>query len=139
MAHAGELLQRWVDSFNQSRWEEAERLFAPDGVVDEIGMGRISGVEAWTQAGQEWRGAFSDAQGTIVNRVVSGHQAVGEIVWSGTNDGPFHGVPPTGKHIVVRAVAIVTEEGGKLALLRHYLDVAGLLTELGALPKRPAS
>jgi steroid delta-isomerase-like uncharacterized protein len=137
VANAGELLDRWLHSFNHAQWEEGERLFAPNGVVDEIGMGRTSGADHWSDVGRDWRAAFSDAQGVIVNRIVSGDQAVGEIVWSGTNDGPFNGIPPTNKRIRVRSVAIVTEEGGQLALLRHYLDVAGLLTQLGALPGRP--
>ena len=137
MAHAGELLDRWVHSFNQAHWEEIEALFAPNGIVDEIGLGRRSGVDRWSEVGKEWRAAFSEAHGVIVNRIVLNDQAVAEIVWSGTNDGSFKGNPPTNKRIMVRSVAIVTEEGGKLALLRHYLDVAGLLTQLGVLQDEP--
>ena len=69
--------------------------------------------------GNEWigtyRSAYPDARGTIENRMVSGNQAVGEILWTGTNSGSLNGMPPTNKSVQVRAVAIVTEEGGKIA------------------------
>ena len=45
MANAGELLDKWVSTFNESNWDESEQLFAPNGVTEEIGTGRTVGVE----------------------------------------------------------------------------------------------
>ncbi len=69
--------------------------------------------------------AFSDARGSIQNRVVSGNVAVGEVVWTGTNNGSLNGMPPTNKAVRVQAAVVITEEGGKIAKARHYIDVAG--------------
>ena len=137
MANAGELLDLWVSTFNQSKWDDGERLLAANGVTEEIGTGRTSGPKEGIEVAKGWRAAYPDAHGEIQNRVVSGNQAVGEILWTGTNQGSLNGMPPTNKRVQVRAVAVVTEEGGKIARIRHYIDVAGMLTQLGVMPEPP--
>ncbi|MBM2811972.1 MAG: hypothetical protein HW416_2731 [Chloroflexi bacterium] len=137
MANAGELLDQWVNTFNEEKWEEGERLFAPNGVSEEIGTGRTFGVKEGTQVSKDWRAAFPDARGTIENRVVAGNQAVGEVIWTGTNRGSMNGMPPTNKSVRVRAAVVLTEEAGKIVKVRHYIDVAGMLTQLGVMPPPP--
>ena len=46
----------------------------------------------------------------------------------------FNGMPPSNKHVEVQAVVVFTEESGKIALARHYIDVVGMLTQLGVMP-----
>ena len=137
MANAGELLEQWVSTFNESKWDEGEALFAPNGVTEEIGTGRTSNAKEGVEIAKGWRAAFQDARGQVENRIVSGNQAAGEILWTGTNSGSLNGMPATNKRVQVRAVAVLTEEGGKIARLRHYIDVAGMLTQLGAMPQPP--
>ena len=83
------------------------------------------------------RGTFHDVQGTIEGRVAEGNRAAGEIVWRGTNSGSLMGMPPTGKPVAVRAVMVIVEEGGKISRMRHYLDVAGMMSQLGRAPGGP--
>jgi predicted ester cyclase len=52
---------------------------------------------------------------------------LGQIVWTGTNTGPFMGQPPTGKAVTLRAVAVLETAGGKITRVRHYLDIAGMM------------
>jgi steroid delta-isomerase-like uncharacterized protein len=137
MANAGELLDNWVGTFNESKWDEGEQLFAANGIAEEIGTGRTFGPKEGTQVSKDWRSAFPDARGEIENRVVAGNQAIGEIVWTGTNTGSMNGMPPTNKRVQVRAAVVISEEGGKIAKVRHYIDVAGMLTQLGVMPQPP--
>lgn len=134
MATANELLDRWVGTFNEGTPEAFEAQMASNSVSEEIGTGRRMNVSEATASAKAWRAAFPNARGVIENRVLAGNQAVGEIIWRGTNTGSLNGMPPTGKSVEVRAVAILTEEGGKMARVRHYIDVAGMLTQLGVLP-----
>jgi len=134
MPNARELLDESVSTFNEGRWEAGDALWADHGVTEEIGTGRTLDRAASTQNAKDWKTAFPDAQGTIENRVVSGNQAVGEIVWRGTNTGPLLGMAPTGKTIEMRAAMVVTEEAGKIVRLRHYIDVAGMMMQLGVAP-----
>ena len=134
MATASELLDQWVSTFVESRWEEGQRLWAAGGRSEEIGTGRTFGAEEGVAVAKEWKAAFPDARGTIENRIESGDQVAGEILWTGTNTGSLMGRPPTGKRVQVRAAAVLRAEGGKIAHLRHYLDVAGLMQQLGVAP-----
>jgi steroid delta-isomerase-like uncharacterized protein len=137
MANASELLDQWVQTFNESKWQAGEQLFGPNGVAEEIGTGRVMTVSEGTEVSKAWRTAFPDAHGVIENRLVAGNQAAGEILWSGTNTGSLNGMAPTNQKVQVRAVAIVTEQDGKIAKVRHYIDVAGMLTQLGVMPQPP--
>ena len=137
MATASELLDQIVSTFNDAQWDEAERLMAEDGVLEEIGTGRRLNRQENTANAKAWKAAFPDARGVIENRLVAGNQAAGEVVWSGTNTGSLNGMPPTGKGVQVRAVLVLTEEGGKIARARHYLDIAGMMGQLGLAPPPP--
>ena len=83
---------------------------------------------------KDWKAAFPDVRGTIEHRLVDGNEVAGEIVWRGTHTGPLTGMPPTGKPIAVRAVLVLVEEGGRITRMRHYLDVAGMMNQLGMTP-----
>jgi steroid delta-isomerase-like uncharacterized protein len=137
MANAGELLDQVVQTFNEERWEENEALWNADGVQEEIGTGRTRNVAEAMAGAKDWKVAFPDVRGTIEQRLVDGQRVAGEIVWRGTHRGPLMGMPPTGKPIEVRAVLILTEEGGKIARMRHYLDIAGMMNQLGMAPGGP--
>ncbi len=137
MPSASDLLDRWISTFNESKWDEAEQLWTANGVGEEIGMGRTFNPKEGIENAKSWRAAFPDARGAIQNRVASGNQAVGEIVWTGTNTGTLNGMPATNKRVQVQAVVVITEEGGRIARARHYIDVAGMLTQLGVMPQPP--
>ncbi len=134
MATASQLLDQWVGTFNDGKPEAFVAQMASNAVSEEVGTGRHMNVAEATAGAQAWRAAFPDARGVIENRIAAGNQVVGEIIWRGTNTGSLNGMPPTGKSVEVRAVAILTEEGGKMARVRHYIDVAGMLTQLGVMP-----
>ena len=134
MATASELLDQWVSTFSESKWEEGQRLWAAGGRSEEIGTGRTFGPEEGVAVSKEWTAAFPDARGTVENRIAAGDQVAGEVVWTGTNTGSLNRMPPTGKRVQVRAAVVLRAEGGKIAHLRHYLDVAGLMQQLGAAP-----
>ena len=137
MANASELLDQLVGTFNEERWEAARTLWAEAGAQEEIGTGRRLDAAASVANARDWKTAFPDVRGTIESRVVEGNRAVGEIVWRGTNTGPLMGMPPTGKAIEIRAAMAVTEGGGKVVWVRHYLDVAGMMAQLGMAPGGP--
>ena len=134
MASVSELLDRFVGLFNEDRFEEGVADFAPDGVVEEIGTGRRFTPQENVANGRAWRAAFPDARGTLEGKLLDGDRGAAEVVWTGTNTGPLLGQPPTGKAVTVRAVAVLETAGGKITRARHYLDVAGMMAQLGVAP-----
>jgi steroid delta-isomerase-like uncharacterized protein len=126
-----ELLDRFVDLFNAGRYEEAEADFAPNGYDEEVGTGRRFSPQEATANARAWKEAFPDARGKITTKIVEGNRGAAEIVWRGTNRGSLMGNPPTGKAIEVRAVVVIETDGGKVTRSTHYIDVAGMMAQLG--------
>src|ERR1035437_5556908 len=131
MASVSELLDRFIQLFNASRFEEAEQDFAPGGYGEEIGTGRRFTRQEATAHARAWKQAFPDAQGTITRKMIDGNNGVAEIVWRGTNSGSLMGQPPTGKSVNVRAVLVIETNGSAIRRASHYIDVAGMMAQLG--------
>ena len=131
MANTNELLDRFVDLFNADRFEEGAQDFAPDGYGEEIGTNRRFTPQESAANARAWREAFPDARGTITSKIVEGNRGAAEIVWRGTNRGPLMGQPPTGKSVTVRTVVVIDTNGSKVTRSAHYIDVAGMMAQLG--------
>jgi steroid delta-isomerase-like uncharacterized protein len=147
MANVSELMDRFVQLFNASRFEEAEQDFAPGGYAEEIGTGygeeigtgRRFTPQEWTANSRAWKQAFPDAQGTITRKMIDGKNGVAEIVWRGTNSGSLMGQPPTGKSVNVRAVLVIETNGSAITRASHYIDVAGMMAQLAVAPGAAAA
>jgi steroid delta-isomerase-like uncharacterized protein len=128
------------DAFNRGDWSAFEAALAPDAVYEEVTTGRrTEGAKANIELAKGWKSAFPDAKGTMDASYVSGDTVIFELTWRGTQNGPLplpNGgeLPPTGKPIAMKAVMVSQIENGKLVHQRHFLDMLGLLTQLGVIP-----
>jgi steroid delta-isomerase-like uncharacterized protein len=77
--------------------------------------------------------AFPDLAKTETNVVVGENQAWAEWVISGTHQGEFLSIPPTGRQIIVRGASAFQVREGKVAHERLYWDAGHLLRQLGKL------
>ena len=78
--------------------------------------------------------AFPDVTHTIETTVADEEQVAVRFTLRGTHNGPFMGVPATGKRIDVSAIAILRIREGKVAALEAVFDQMGLMRQLGVLP-----
>jgi steroid delta-isomerase-like uncharacterized protein len=131
MANVNELLEQWVATFNEARWEAALNLSADNAIEEEIGTGRTMNREESIEAAKAWKAAFPDARGQIVSRIASGNQIAGEVVWEGRHQGEMNGIPPTGRAVRIQAAVFMEEQAGKIVRVRHYIDMAGMMSQLG--------
>jgi steroid delta-isomerase-like uncharacterized protein len=134
MASTSELLDRFVELFNAGKLEEGEQDYAAGGYLEEIGTNRRLSPQESTASARAWKEAFPDSQGTITSKIVEGNRGAAEIVWRGTNRGSLMGQPATGKPVTVRAAVVIETSGGKIARCSHYIDVAGMMAQLGTAP-----
>lgn len=139
MATTSELLDRFVVLFNDNRLDEVEQDYAAGAYAEEVGTNRRLTPQESVANARAWRSAFPDAVGTITSRVVEGNRGAAEIVWRGTNTGSLMGQPPTGKSVTVRAALFVETNGSHVTRSAHYIDVAGMMAQLGAGVGGPAS
>ncbi|MFD2090992.1 ester cyclase [Blastococcus deserti] len=78
--------------------------------------------------------AFPDWQETVDDVVAEGDRVVIRVTGRGTHEGPFQGLPPTGRHVTATGVGIARMEGGRIAETWAEYDALGLLQQLGAFP-----
>jgi steroid delta-isomerase-like uncharacterized protein len=60
---------------------------------------------------------------------------IGEALITGTHNGTFNGIPPTGRPVEVRMAAIFDFDEDRLLCEKVYYDVATILVQLGVLPE----
>jgi steroid delta-isomerase-like uncharacterized protein len=109
--------------------------FAADGFLDPKPTGTtFTGHEAITTWYADLFTAFPDLTPSLVNRYQDGDVIIDEVEFSGTHNGPFLGIPATGKPVKV-AASIVYEFANR-AMVREsaYWDVATMLIQMGVLP-----
>ena len=128
-----------ITAYSTSNWTMLKNLATPDIAYNEIGtQRRIKGIDAMIQSLQEWKKAMTDSQGTVNNAFATDDQAVLQITWQGTHNGPFTGpsgtLAPSGKHQTTPAVMIIKFQGNKVSQIDHYFDMVTFLTQIGAMP-----
>jgi steroid delta-isomerase-like uncharacterized protein len=133
-----------IEAFNAGDWDGFRATLASDCVYDELATQRhLEGQDAVLDANRGWKEAFPDATGRI-ERVVGGDGTVTvEVTWEGTQTGPLHtpggDIPPSSKHVVVKAAQVLRIEDDKIRENHHYFDMMGLLQQLGAVPTGAAA
>ena len=78
--------------------------------------------------------AFPDLQFTPGEAVTEGDRVAMQFMMSGTHQGPFEGIPPTGKRFAVPGMVLAHVAAGKIAELRGVFDGVGMMQQLGVLP-----
>ena len=112
-----------------------EEMLSPDFVNHGGPAGDLHGPEEFKQAYVGFAAAFSDFNTTIDLIVAEGDLVVAYGVASGTHDGPFMGLPPTGKAMRWTGVAIYRfDDQGRIAERWQEIDGLGLFAQLGLLP-----
>lgn len=108
-----------METFHHPRYE----LIATGDVFD-----GAAEVDAYFN---ETRTAFPDQR----NELIAMHHADGavmvEAMLYGTHDGPYRGLPPTGRSFEMRFLAIFVFEDDRLICERVYFDQATVLRQLG--------
>jgi predicted ester cyclase len=83
------------------------------------------------------RGAFPDLKLTIEEIIASGDKTWARITGRGTHQGPFMGMPPTGKPIVVTVMDVCRFENGQIVEHWGVADQFAVMAQIGALPRPP--
>jgi steroid delta-isomerase-like uncharacterized protein len=77
------------------------------------------------------RVGFPDFELRVKQTVTQGNQLVAEWVCTGTQNGEFQGIAPTGRRVQVLGIAINRIENGQIVEEHTYFDRLGLLEQLG--------
>jgi steroid delta-isomerase-like uncharacterized protein len=129
--------QQIFDMYNAHDAEAAAAFFAPDAIFHDTGAAQpLVGSQAIAALYHRHYRGIPDAH-VRVDRVVAEHDTV-MVEWtsSGTHRGKLLGIPPTGKYVSFKGVSVLRYRGGLVIAGTRIWDMAGLLRQLGLLPKQ---
>lgn len=97
-----------------------------------IGTGDVfDGTEEVAAYFEETRTAFPDQRNELLALHHSDDAVIVEANLYGTHDGPFRGLPPTGREFEMRFCAIFVFEEDRLVCERVYFDRGTIMRQLG--------
>jgi len=126
-----------IVAYNDKNWDAVSRALASDIEYDEVATHRtLKGASDVIEAWKGWASAIPDSRASFEAAYVSGNTVVLEITWRGAQSGPLQmptgTIPATGKRIEIRALQVVElTPDGKTRRIRHYFDMATMLSQLG--------
>jgi len=131
-----QFVRRYVEAWNAHDAERVAAFYAHEFQDDDV-------AEAAPRDGREhmrrkiaaYLQAFPDLHLTLDECVVEGNRVVVFWRWSGTHQGTFMRIPPTGRAVTVRGSSLLTLEEGHIRRALRIWDVAGLLRAIGLLPE----
>lgn len=125
-----------LDAYNAKDWDAVKASITEDCVYEETATHRrMEGVDAILEGWQGWGTAMPDSAATCESMYAFEGGAVMELTWRGTHSGPMQGpegeIPATGKSFEMRGCQVIEMEGDKAKSIRHYFDIATMMTQLG--------
>ncbi len=133
-ASADEVLRQYLVAGDSRDFTKLEGLLATGLITHSPGdvktVGLDSQIAAWTAAHQ----GLDDLRHEILGVVREGETAAAARVRvSGTHNGPFLGIEPTGAQIEVDQALFVRVAGGRIAEIWEVVDTGSGLRQLGVL------
>jgi steroid delta-isomerase-like uncharacterized protein len=121
------------EAFNQRNWEDFYEQIADDYVFHIASM-TGQGKDAYKQFLSMYLTAFPDVHLTIEDLIAEGDTVVVRHTFTGTHQGNFMGIAPTGKYVTVTAILIFRVANGKGIEIWINGDDLGVLQQLGVVP-----
>ena len=125
----------YEEVWNKRRLEVARELIAPSHAV-QLFEAADSGVgpEAYARTVTQFVRAFPDLKFTVVDMVAEKDKVA--VFWniSGTHQGEFQGIAPTGKKVSIDGITINQLADGKIMDSYASVDMWGMMQQLGAIP-----
>jgi predicted ester cyclase len=116
------MVHRIVEAINANEMDVMDDLFVPK-------LARPT-----KRSFKAFRAAFPDWRMEIVELIAEGNTVVGRFRCSGTNQGEFKGVPPTGRRMEVDEVYFLRVEDGKFVDFWALEDDLARMRQLGLIP-----
>jgi steroid delta-isomerase-like uncharacterized protein len=93
-----------------------------------------TGAQALKQVWAMLLRAYPDLHVTVEDVIAEGDKVVCRNVVTGTHQGEYMGLPPTGRSVTYNEIFIFRFEGGRIAETWGVVDVLAQLRQLGAIP-----
>lgn len=125
-------LTKFAEAVNTGKYDLFNDVVEPDSVDHDPGPGQVAGPKGYRDLFTEMRKAFPDMK-VEVDTLVADEDAIAfAYTFTGTQDGPLMGIPPTGKKVKIRGMQISKFRNGKMVERWGSSDQLGMLQQVGA-------
>ncbi len=125
------IIERRVEEiWNQGKLATIDELIAPNLISN----GQPVGREGFRQFVTAVRTAFPDIHFTVEDTLAEGDKVVIRYTGRGTQQGPFAGIPASGKQVQFAGIDIFRIANGQMTEEWLMYDQLGLLQQIGAMP-----
>ncbi len=121
--------------FNEGNPNIVDELVDPNVHAHSPFPGQGPGSEGFKQAIMNFRIAFPDLQVKAEDMIAESDKVVARFVVSGTHQGDFMGIPPTGNKFCFEEIGIVRIEKGIIVEHWSVADSLTLMQQLGVIPE----
>ena len=127
---------KFGEAINSGNLDAMRELVSPTVVEHDPGPTQGPGAQGYIDLFAEMRSAFPDLKATPEHITADEDTVALAYTITGTHNGDFQGIAPTGKTIKARGVQIARFEGGKMVERWGSSDELGILKQLGVEPKK---
>lgn len=131
-------LRRFHEAANTGDLELIERtideVVAPDVLIRTPLPVQADGPGALKEVFGRLARAFPDLRVTVEDLIAEADKVVARNSVTGTHQGEYMGIAPTGRVVTYREIFVVRFAGGRIAETWGVVDVLSLMKQLGALP-----
>jgi steroid delta-isomerase-like uncharacterized protein len=128
------IVARFYDGINASNLNVIDELIADDFVEHEEFPGISQDKDGVRQFFTIFRAAFPDMRMDAHEVLVDGDRVCVRSTMSGTQEGDFMGMPPSGKRFEVTAFDMVRLRDGEVTDHWGVMDAMKMMQQLGAMP-----
>jgi steroid delta-isomerase-like uncharacterized protein len=129
-----ELIRRTFGTLNEQDRDGFTELLADDVVFHDTSED-VRGLDAVVEYHWNFFEAFPDLEFTVEDLVEEDDEVAFRFTTSGTHEGAFRGIEPTGKEVEISEMGIVHVEDGECAEVWIQGDELGLLEQLGVVER----
>ena len=122
--------------WNERRLGVAEEVIAEGGVNYDTGLSpQPFGPEQMKGTVRMVTAGFPDNHHEVEEVIAEGETVAARVTLTGTHEGEFMGIPPTGRRIEITEIHLYRVEGGKAVEHRVGRDDLGAMRQLGVIPE----
>jgi len=131
-AHVADVVRSFYEPFRTGDTSIFDEVLAQDWIDVPLAPGQQQGPVGMADQIAAFRHAMPDYNVTHEDLIVQGDKVAVRNTVSGTHQGAFMGIQPTGKHIEMRTMDVHQVRNGKIIATWHLEDFAGLMAQLNA-------
>jgi steroid delta-isomerase-like uncharacterized protein len=130
-----EIVRRFADEVISRGEIDRAGEFAWEDVVEQVPLpGQGPGLEGLKDILRAMRTGFPDLVFSTLEQISEGDKVASRFEWTGTHQGTFLGIPPTGKAVRVWGIVIDRLVEGRIKETRIIMDTMGMLMQMGMMP-----